>query len=309
MPQLAKLLRSRLTLMLLSCLLVNTVHTANTAHAAGLPMPDLGRLAATGGVVELEGAGGGGITPWALITGYGSEDSYGFNAHYTLVSTQDYGLSSYGVAVGFANRLELSLAGQDFTGRKAPLNRLEIKQDIAGIKLRLAGDAVYDQDSALPQIAAGVMFKRNKGISGLEALGVTNVRQLGASSDQGVDYYLCATKLSLERSLLLNGTLRMTKANQMGLLGFGGDHHDSYKPMLETSAAYLLNRKLVAGVEYRMKPRNLGVDHEKEYYDAFVAWFPSKNVSVTAAYATLGDITIFNPANQRGFYLSLQLGN
>ena len=57
-----------------------------------------------------------------------------------------------------------------------------------------------------------------------------------------------------------------------------------------------------------MKPRNLGVDKEKDYYDAFVAYFPTKNVSITAAYATLGDITIFNPKNQRGWYLSLQTG-
>ena len=65
---------------------------------------------------------------------------------------------------------------------------------------------------------------------------------------------------------------------------------------------------MVAGAEYRMKPRNLGVDNEKDYYDAFVAWFPTKNVSITAAYVSLGDITVFNPKRQNGFYLSLQAG-
>ncbi|MFZ6710199.1 DUF3034 family protein [Undibacterium sp. TC9W] len=270
--------------------------------------PDMGKLTATGGVSQLEGAGGGGLTPWALITGYGSRDSYGANAHYTQVNTQDYSLKTYGVAVGIADRVELSLASQEFTGSLVPLNALNIKQDIFGVKVKVAGDAVYDQDSWMPQIAVGAMYKRNKGIGGLGALGVTNVKQLGAKDDSGVDYYVSATKILLEQSLLLNGTLRMTKANQMGILGFGGDKKDSYKPMLETSVAYLLNRKLAVGAEYRMKPRNLGVDNEKDYYDVFVAWFPSKNVSVTAAYATLGDITIFNPKNQRGWYLSLQAG-
>jgi len=270
--------------------------------------PDMGKLTATGGVSQLEGAGGGGLTPWALITGYGSRDSYGANAHYTQVNTQDYSLKTYGVAVGIADRIELSLASQEFTGSLAPLNALNIKQDIFGVKVKLAGDAVYEQDSWMPQIAIGAMYKRNKGIGGLGALGVTNVKQLGAKDDSGIDYYVSATKILLEQSLLLNGTLRMTKANQMGILGFGGDKKDSYKPMLETSVAYLLNRKLAIGAEYRMKPRNLGVDNEKDYYDVFVAWFPSKNVSVTAAYATLGDITIFNPKNQRGWYLSLQAG-
>ncbi|BBB58391.1 hypothetical protein UNDKW_0118 [Undibacterium sp. KW1] len=286
----------------------SSVFCMQASLAQDMLKPDMGKLTATGGVSQLEGAGGGGLTPWALITGYGTRDSYGANAHYTQVNTQDYSLKTYGVAVGIADRVELSLASQEFTGSQAPLNALNIKQDILGVKVKVAGDAVYDQDSWMPQIAVGAMYKRNKGIGGLGALGVTNVKQLGAKDDSGVDYYFSATKILLEQSLLLNGTVRMTKANQMGILGFGGDKKDSYKPMLETSVAYLINRKLAVGAEYRMKPRNLGVDNEKDYYDVFVAWFPTKNVSVTAAYATLGDITIFNPKNQRGWYLSLQAG-
>ncbi len=272
-------------------------------------MPDMGKLTATGGVSQLEGAGGGGLTPWALITGYGTSDSYGGNAHYTQVGTQDYTLKTYGMSLSIADRLEVSIAKQEFTGSKAPLNQLDIKQDIIGIKLKLTGDAVFDQDKLMPQIAVGAMFKHNTGVGGLGALGVTNVKQLGAKDDRGVDYYIAATKLFLDQSLLLNGTVRFTKANQMGLLGFGGDKHNDYKPMFEASAAYMLNRKLVAGVEYRMKPRNLGVDNEKDYSDIFLAYFPTKNISVTAAYATLGDITIFNPTTQRGWYLSVQIGN
>lgn len=269
-------------------------------------MPDLGKLTATGGVIQVEGAGGGGLTPWALITGYGTRDSYGANAHYTYLSTQDYTLKSYGVAVGMLDRLELSLAKQEFYGSLAPLADLKITQDIVGIKLKLAGDAVYDQDRWLPQIAVGAMFKHNNGIGGLGT--VTSVKQLGAASDAGIDYYLSATKLLLAQSLLLNGTLRLTKANQMGLLGFGGDLNDRYQAMGEFSAAYLINRKLALGVEYRMKPRNLAADHEKDYYDAFLAWFPSKNLSMTLAYVALGDITVYNPKRQRGVYLSLQAG-
>ncbi|MFZ6645848.1 DUF3034 family protein [Undibacterium sp. TJN25] len=279
------------------------------ALAQTLPMPDMGKLTATGGVSQLEGAGGGGLTPWALITGYGTSDSYGGNVHYTQVGTQDYTLKTYGMSLGIADRVEISVAKQEFTGSKAPLNQLDIKQDIVGIKLKLAGDAVFDQDKLMPQIAVGAMFKHNTGVGGLGALGVTNVKQLGAKDDRGIDYYVAATKLFLDQSLLLNGTVRFTKANQMGLLGFGGDKHNDYKPMFEASAAYMLNRKLVAGVEYRMKPRNLGVDNEKDYSDIFLAYFPTKNVSITAAYATLGDITIFNPTTQRGWYLSVQVGN
>jgi hypothetical protein len=160
----------------------------------------------------------------------------------------------------------------------------------------------------MPQVAIGIQYQRNKGVGGLGALGVTSVKQLGAKDDHGYDYYVAATKIYFEQSLLLNGTLRATRANQMGILGFGGDQGDSMRLMPEVSAAYLVNRKLAVGAEYRRKPHNLGVDHEKAYYDAFVAWFPTKNFSVTAAYAELGDITVFNSKKQHGLYLSLQAG-
>jgi hypothetical protein len=278
---------------------------AGPAHAA---MPDLGKLTATGGVSQVEGAGGGGLTPWALITGYGSRDSWGANVHATRVSTQDYSLDSYGVAAGFADRVEISFATQEFKGSLAPLNDLAIRQNIFGVKVKVAGDAVYDQDTFMPQLAVGAMIKKNKGVRGLGALGVTNVTQLGAKDDDGLDYYVSATKILLEHSLLLNGTVRVTKANQMGILGFGGPRGESPEMKFEMSAAYLINRQLAAGIEYRAKPRNLAVDDEKDYWDAFVAWFPSKHVSVTAAYANLGDITVFNKKRQRGMYLSVQAG-
>ena len=285
---------------LVAVLAAGAVHAQNS--------PDMGKLTATGGVSQLEGAGGGGLVPWALITGYGTRDSWGANAHVTGVRTQDYTLDTSGVALGMADRVELSLARQTLRGSLAPLDQLHISQDIIGFKLKLIGDAVYDQDLPLPQISIGVLHKRNKGIGGLGALGVSKVTQLGAARASGTDVYLAATKLYLDSSLLLNGTVRATKANQMGLLGFGGDKGDGYEAMLEASAAYLVDRRFVAGVEYRMKPRNLGVDNEKAYYDVFAAWFPSKYVSVTAAYAVLGDITVFNPTRQRGAYLSVQTG-
>lgn len=294
----------RFAIAILLCSLVS----GQTVEAQTFSRPDLGKLTATGGVSQVEGAGGGGLTPWALITGYGSRDSYGANVHITTVHTADYSLKTAGVAIGMADRFEVSLASQDFKGSKAPLDHLDLKVDTVGIKLKLSGDAVYNQDQLMPQIAVGAMFKRTHGVGGLGALGVTNVKQLGATSDHGIDYYVAATKIFLDQSLLVNLTLRASKANQFGLLGYGGDQNDRYRPLVEGSVAYLINRRTVAGVEYRMKPHNLGVDKEKDAYDAFIAYFPTKNLSLTAAYVGLGDITVFNPKRQNGYYLSLQAG-
>jgi hypothetical protein len=55
-----------------------------------------------------------------------------------------------------------------------------------------------------------------------------------------------------------------------------------------------------------MKPNNLGFAREQDAYDAFIAWAPTKHVSLTLAYVSLGDIATFK--NQRGAYASLQAG-
>ena len=261
-----------------------------------------GKLLLTGGVSSVEGAGGGGIATWATITGYETRDGIGANAHATLVSLPDFKFSAVGVAVGFFDRVELSYARQSFdtqdAGAKLGIGQgFTFHQDVAGAKLRVAGDAVYDQDSWVPQVAVGVQVKTaDRG-----AL----VKALGAKDDKGVDWYVSASKILLDQSLVLSGTLRATKANQTGLLGFGGPGGDRYQAQFEGSAALLLSRRLAVGAEYRFKPDNLGLK-EDDWKDVFVAYAVNKHLSLTAAYADLGEIATYG--GQRGLYLSLQAG-
>jgi len=271
--------------------------------AKELPAGTSGKLLLTGGVSQVEGAAGGGLTPWAVIGGYGTRDQIGANAFYTRVELGDYTLDSYGALVGIRDRVELSVSRQEFdtqaVGTALGLGQgYTIKQDTFGVKLKVAGDAVLEQDRWLPQIAVGVQHKRNNRGALLSAI--------GAKSDSGTDVYASATKLYLDKSLLLNATVRFTKANQFGILGFGGDKHDGYKPQFEGSAAYLINRTLAVGAEYRTKPDNLNIAREDNAWDAFIAWAPAKHVSLTLAYVDLGNIVIRD--NQRGWYASLQVG-
>ena len=262
-----------------------------------------GKLLLTGGVSQLEGSAGGGLTPWAVIGGYGTDDEIGANAFYTRVNTGSYHLDDAGIMIGFYNRVELSFAQQRFNteqvgGLLGLGDGFTFKQNIIGVKVRLAGDLVVDSDSAMPQISVGVQHKKNNQ-AGVLAF-------IGAKDDSGTDFYVTATKLFLADGLLINGTVRFTKANQIGILGFGGDKNDSYKPQLEVSAAYLLSQKWAVGLEYRMKPDNLGIATEDNWFDAFVAYAPNKHVSFTVAYADLGNIVIKD--NQRGVYASVQVG-
>jgi hypothetical protein len=246
-----------------------------------------GKLLLTGGVSALEGGAGGGLATWGLIGGNETSRGVGGSVHATYVNVPDYELRSAGVTLGLFDRVELSLARQEFdtgaTGAKLGLGQgFTFKQDIVGVKVRLVGDAVYDQDSWLPQVA------------------------VGAQDDTGVDYYAAATKVLLDKSLVVSGAVRLTKANQTGLLGFGGDKNDRYKPQFEGSAGWLVSKRLLVGAEYRTKPDNLGFAKEDDWADVFVAYAFNKTLSVTAAYADLGDIATFK--NQRGFYVSLQAG-
>jgi hypothetical protein len=260
------------------------------------------RLMATGGVTQLEGSAGGGLTPWALISGYGTDAQMGFSGFYTQAKTRGgFELDSGGIAIGFNNRIELSLAHTKF-GLSNTVPNESIRMSTLGVKFRLVGDAVYDQDLWLQQLAVGAQFKHNEDFDLIP-------KALGAKDASGFDYYLSATKLYLGtiggRNLLLNATLQVTKANQFGLLGFGGDKNDDYRFEPAFSAAVMITDRLLAGVEYRYKPDNLSVFEEDDAKDMFVTWFPHKNFSVTGAYVDLGNIA--NKDNQTAWYLSGQI--
>ena len=167
------------------------------------------------------------------------------------------------------------------------------------MKVRVAGDAVLDQDSWMPQIAVGVQYKKNDQAAVLRVRSAprTTGHRLLRQRHQAVP----------RQSLLVNGTLRFTKANQIGILGFGGDkQRRATSREFEGSVAYLLSRNVAIGAEYRQKPNNLGIAQEDDWYDVFVAWAPNKHVSLTLAYADLGNIVIKD--NQRGVYASVQVG-
>ncbi len=258
-----------------------------------------GKLLLTNGVSTIEGSSGGGIARWATIGGRQMSGGVGAAAHVTAIELSDFGWRSYGILVGVGDRLEVSLARAEFNTRDVG-TALGIGQgytfnlDTFGAKARVAGDIVYGE-AWLPQIAIGIEHKRSSD----GAL----VRALGAANDAGTDLTLSATKLLLAHSLLLNATLRYTKANELGLLGFGSDA-SGHSLQVEGSLAYQLSRRAVIGAEYRSKPDNLGLG-EDDWVDVFAAYALNRHVTLTAAYADLGSIATI--PDQRGAYLSAQV--
>ena len=258
------------------------------------------KLLLTNAVSAVDGASGGGISNWATIAGRQETRGVGVQAHVTAVLLPDFFYQSHGVALGIADRIELSYARQNFdtqdVGAALGIGQgYMLNQDVFGAKVRLFGDVVYG-NTMVPQVAMGAQYKRS--LDGAVASAV------GAAHDEGVDVTLSATKLFLSHSVLVNTTARLTKANQNGLLGFGSVSDDSYAVQFEGAVAYQFSRRFVLGTEFRTKPDNLGLG-EGDWFDVFAAYAPSDNLTVTAAYADLGSIATFT--GQRGAFLQAQV--
>jgi hypothetical protein len=267
---------------------------ASTAHADD-------RLEWTGAVTQIEGSAGGGLVPWALVGGLGTNEQIGATAFVTYVSTQDFSLRAGGASVDVDDRVEVSVARQRFDANSV-IPGLTLGQDIVGLKVRVAGDAVFAPDEWWPQIALGAQWKRTLDFDAVPSA-------VGAAHGSDVDLYLAATKVYFAalagHNVIIDATVRRTRADQFGLLGFGGAAQ-GYRLEPEFSAAVWLTDEVLLGAEYRDKPSELAAFKEDSAEDAFIAWAPIKNFTLTAAWTDLGRIAGKSP--QRGFYISLWLG-
>lgn len=271
------------------CLLCPRLVSAQDA-----PVNKDGKILGTGGVSSVSGAGGGGLIPWATLSSYADAGQRGGSLFRTRVDVDAYQLDIDGGALTFGNRIELSFARQNLLVKPA---NLHVRQDKTGIKVRVLGDIIFDN---APQITLGAErgSLRDKGLA----------RAVGAQHSSGTDYTISFARAWLngiaQRTTLLNVNVRYGNANQFGLLGYGGDDQD-VKWTAEFAAAVFLTRQLVVGMEYRQKPDNLGALREDNAHDLFLAYFPDKRVSLTAAWVDLGEIA--GARDQQGIYLSAQV--
>lgn len=264
-----------------------------SASGSALANDRQGKIKGTGGVSSISGAGGGGITPWATLSSYASEGQRGAAVFVSRANVDDFELNVAGAAVNLNDRFELSYARQNFTIKAADA---VIRQDKLGLRYRLAGDVIY---GSMPQVTLGLEHGNLKDPA--------IARAVGARQTQGTDFTVSAGRAWLDgiahRTTLLNVNLRYGNANQFGILGYGGDDTDS-RWQAEIAGAVFLTRSIALGFEYRQKPDNLSALREQSAKDVFVAFFPNKRVSLTAAWVDLGEIA--GAPDQRGVYLSLQ---
>ncbi len=269
-------------------------------------------LAATGAhaVTNIDGQNGGGLVPWALL-------SSGPTVAITHIGTQALDINSLAVNTSFANRVEVSYAHNMLNDNAAVLNTGALagsntdNVDNFGIKVKL-----NDMGDTMPQFALGAVYKKASG-----NLADTLNTALGVNTSS-TDVYGVASKIvnMAGTNVLLNGVLRATKGNALGLLGFGGGStvgaSTGYKIEPELSAEVFAASNVVFGAEYRRQP-NYAVAgttqatylNQNSMYDFHVAYIASKNFTLTAAYVNLGTVApgVNGQGRQNGMFLQGQV--
>lgn len=202
-----------------------------------------------------------------------------------------FGARLISTAIGFASAESVTGCQRFDIGEVVP--GVTLGQGIAGLKRKLLGDAVFDQDRWWPQLAVGALCKDPRDFAGIP-------QALGARKGSATEFYLAASKLWLGaaagHNVLLDVTLRRTDANQYGLLGSGGANGAKWRP--EASLVAWLSDRVLMGAEYRGKRGGLATPEEGSARAVFIAWGPSRHLNLVLAYLDLGPIA-FQSA-QRG---------
>ena len=149
-------------------------------------------------------------------------------------------------------------------------------------------------DLPLPAVTAGVHFKYCSSIDRLNEDAGGLYSFVGVKYSSGVDYTLTGTKtlpkLAFGRPVILTGGLRLSKAAQLGLLGFGGD----YEATFEGSIAVRPLDRLSLAYEYRGKKNPLGtiegmVLGEDDWHAFSASYLVNENTTITGIWGNFGD--------------------
>jgi hypothetical protein len=223
---------------------------------------------------NLEGVGGIAFNPLAYTAGTaGDSNSYfgnalskpQFGAWYVHLGDTNIDWTTFGVAETFFKRLEVSY-GHETIALEAVDN---IYKNNFGAKL-----LVIEESDVIPAVSVGVVWKH------------TTFDVPDGVDNSGTDYYLVATKLikSLPAPVLLSGGILSTEGRTTGVLGFDEDRDETFFGNIDVIPL----ENVAVGFEYKQGAK---FDDFKNanYWDAHVAWFANKNLTLVGAYVNSGD--------------------
>jgi hypothetical protein len=184
---------------------------------------------------------------------------------YVHLGDSDIDWTTFGISETFFKRLEVSY-GYETIAIEAADN---ISKNNFGAKFLLV-----EESDVIPAISVGTVFKN------------TTYAVPESVDDSGTDYYLVATKLikELPKPVLLSGGIISTKGQTLGVLGFNNDSDESFFGNIDV----LPLSNIALGLEYRQ-----GAEFDSfknaNYWNAHLAWFANKNLTLVGAYVNAGD--------------------
>ena len=246
----------------------------------------LGAVAAHGGVPlnNLQGTGGIAFNPLAYTAGlpWEGEATSNLNAVVSkpqvggwFVNLGDAGINWWAASASLtvAERLELSYGYGFVDAHRYGDNSISTHN--LGAKLRILDENAFDT-AWVPAIAVGGVWKHTNSDT-VKALGLR---------DNGVDGYVVASKLVTQTPVpvLLSAGLLISDEVVNGVVG-----HNEYGVAGFGNIDILPAENIAIGLEYKQGV-NVGDDiRNHDYYDAHVAWFVTKNLTLVAAFAETGD--------------------
>ncbi|NOY53239.1 MAG: DUF3034 family protein [Deltaproteobacteria bacterium] len=262
-------------------------------------------------VVNIEGEGGGGLIPWAYLTNPPVEGkTFGRpTVGATYIFPQNFNVNVYHFNETITDRLELGFARTIFdTTNLLGGNGLNIGIDELTMDTYHAKLLLLKETENLPAVSVSVEYKKNQDVDHADKNGGGAFTAAGLDHASGVDYCLSVTKLykGWKMPVLINVGSRYTKAVQTGYLGFSKD--GNIEP--EASLAVFPEANVAVGFEFRGKPNEyksvpgIGSFREDNWTDFFIAYFPTKGLSITGAVVNFGNVV--NRNVNTGFYMNMK---
>ncbi|MBF0484342.1 MAG: DUF3034 family protein [Candidatus Omnitrophica bacterium] len=248
-------------------------------------------------LVNLEGVGGIAFNPLAYLADSSGDNSHltaggvdvigkpRFGAWYVNLDHVNVDWTTFGVADTLFKRLEVSY-GYETVNQEG--SSAKHKNNI-GSKLLLLPENSFDT-KYIPAVSVGTIYKHTSNVgSGVDA--------------SGEDFYAVATKLipQLPRPVLISGGVLSTNSKTTGVFGYDKDR----KITGFANVDVVLPANFIVGFEYKQSPRYADWK-DANYWDAHLAWTPTKELSLVLAYVDAGSTKSSRVGLGNGIVLSTQ---
>lgn len=249
----------------------------------------------------IEGVGGIVITPVAYLVNPGPQGTtFGLPAtSFTFVKANAKNVESAVLTETLFGRVELGYAASRFgVGNLVDDLRavdLHINDQVVlhNFNIRVLALPENSFDLPLPAVTLGASYKYNDGINDIDKQTGGALSSVGLKRRDGVDYTLTATKAFpnvFGRTLIVTGGLRLSKAEQLGYLGFGND----YALTFEGNVVYLITNYLGLAGEFRGKANAYNqpvgdlVQREDNWWTVGAAYVINPHATVTVGWGHFG---------------------